>query len=533
MRFIENGPSIPDELLTLRDEGQVVVFCGAGVSQARAGLPNFFKLAQSVIGALGASEECDACKVLKKAKDVSAELNINGLITADRVFSLLERDFTVADIQSAVAKSLRPPGVADSSAHRLLVRLASTPDARLQLVTTNFDRLFEECAPGLACFQHPRLPQPSHQGDFNGIVYLHGRVNHEYTEAESNGLILTSSDFGHAYLSEGWATDFFRDIVRRYVVLFIGYSADDPPIHYLLEGLNKSRDSARPLFAFQADGSEQAVAHWRHKGVEVIPYSESTKHFALWQTLESWAQRADNPDAWQRDTLTLAMGGPTRLKPYQRGQVTHIASTTEGARAFVKCKPPADWLCTFDPRCRYATPTRTAPHDPGKPITDPFAEYGLDSDAPPETIDPDDYYATRSVPVSAWDAFAANAEDLASLRNLPLATLRGQSATDAARLPKRLEYICRWIASVSDQPAAIWWGSRQDLLHPGLQRAIAWHIQSDDNQVTSAIRDAWRYLFEAKRTSGQESRHESYDYEQRIKREGWSRAAARGYYTSP
>ena len=42
MRFVANGPSIPDELLTARDEGRVMFFCGAGVSRAYAGLPDFF-----------------------------------------------------------------------------------------------------------------------------------------------------------------------------------------------------------------------------------------------------------------------------------------------------------------------------------------------------------------------------------------------------------------------------------------------------------------------------------------------------------
>lgn len=33
MQFIPNGPSIPDELLVARDAGDVIFFCGAGVSQ--------------------------------------------------------------------------------------------------------------------------------------------------------------------------------------------------------------------------------------------------------------------------------------------------------------------------------------------------------------------------------------------------------------------------------------------------------------------------------------------------------------------
>jgi hypothetical protein len=37
LRFLAEGPSIPDELLVARDEGRVVFFCGAGVSRAARG----------------------------------------------------------------------------------------------------------------------------------------------------------------------------------------------------------------------------------------------------------------------------------------------------------------------------------------------------------------------------------------------------------------------------------------------------------------------------------------------------------------
>ena len=49
LRFTEHGPAIPDELLVARDEGQVLFFCGAGVSTAEARLPGFQKLAEDVL----------------------------------------------------------------------------------------------------------------------------------------------------------------------------------------------------------------------------------------------------------------------------------------------------------------------------------------------------------------------------------------------------------------------------------------------------------------------------------------------------
>ena len=70
MRFLENGPAIPDELLIARDEGRVVFFCGAGVSRARAGLVDFYGLAKGVIYKLGVPEEI--AKTPKRATQYSS-----------------------------------------------------------------------------------------------------------------------------------------------------------------------------------------------------------------------------------------------------------------------------------------------------------------------------------------------------------------------------------------------------------------------------------------------------------------------------
>src|SRR6516225_10047548 len=42
MRFLPDGPALPDDLLNARDQGQVIFFCGAGVSRAKADLPDFY-----------------------------------------------------------------------------------------------------------------------------------------------------------------------------------------------------------------------------------------------------------------------------------------------------------------------------------------------------------------------------------------------------------------------------------------------------------------------------------------------------------
>lgn len=47
MQFIKNGPDIPERLLVAHEDGQVVFFCGAGIS-CPAGLPLFGRLVERV-----------------------------------------------------------------------------------------------------------------------------------------------------------------------------------------------------------------------------------------------------------------------------------------------------------------------------------------------------------------------------------------------------------------------------------------------------------------------------------------------------
>ena len=87
MRFVENGPTIPDRLLRARDEGQVVFFCGAGVSRARAGLHDFSGLANAVADSLGSARESAARTLIDAA---AAQIKIQGqgsLLPTDRVFT--------------------------------------------------------------------------------------------------------------------------------------------------------------------------------------------------------------------------------------------------------------------------------------------------------------------------------------------------------------------------------------------------------------------------------------------------------------
>ena len=533
MRFLKDSPSIPDALLIARDEGRVVFFCGAGVSRARAGLLDFFGLADEVIRKLGVPADNPACKILDEAREMDKRIGVSGLISADRVFGLLERDFRVRDIEVAVAGALRPPEAVDLTAHKILLDLATTPEGKVRLVTTNFDRLFEECCDKLRIWQPPRLPDPSRHGEMDGIIHLHGYVTKDYNGAEGDGFILSSSEFGRAYLSDGWATQFFREVIKRYVVVFVGYTADDPPVQYLLEALNKEAGGLDGVYAFQSGLANEATAKWLHKGVAAIPYPENNGHRALWETLSGWAERAKDPNEWCKSVIDLARKGPEHLQPHERGQVTHIISTVQGARKFSEGDdpPPAEWLCVFDPYRRYAKPGRAGGSGEHGLFVDPFDLYGLDTDIVPKQIGPDDHSEKREVPSTAWDGFAANRLDRQNLRDNSFSAIRGHLAINVPSLPPRLSEIGEWIIKVAGQPASVWWAASQFGLHPEIQKRIRWQLERSQGSVGSATRQAWRYLFEAWKENRGGYHRDWYELKALIDKDGWNSAVIREFST--
>lgn len=528
MRFLANGPSIPDDLLTARDQGRVIFFCGAGVSKARAELPDFFGLASKVVTKLGVELNSPAYKLIQEAREIDQRVGIPGVISADRVFGLLERDFASRDIEEAVASALKPPMNCDLSAHNILLDLATTPEGKVQLVTTNFDRLFDDCGRKLQVWQPPRLPDPLRPDEMTGLVYLHGRSTPTYSGAEGDGFVLSSSEFGRAYLSDGWATAFIREILRKYVVVFVGYTADDPPVQYLLEALRKTSGNRENAYAFQSGDHDDAVARWRHKGVEAIPYSPENAHAALWQSLEVWAERARDPDAWFTKVINASKQGPSTLKPHERGQVTHVISTHEGVQRFCEGEdlPPAEWLCVFDKYRRFARPGNSASLSSKGHYVDPFDLYGLDSDSLPTKPDPEDNYAKRETPSNAWDAFELNPLDRSAISDENLTAFRGHLANHSPRIAPRIDKLGVWLAKVCEQPAAVWWAAHQSSLNQNIQQRISWELELSNRPIHQIIRNSWRSLFEAWNHT-KDFYQEWYTLQAVIKVEGWSSAIVR------
>ncbi len=287
MQFISGGPDIPERLLQAHEDGDVVFFCGAGISYP-AGLPGFAGLVEQIFEAVGEPKDA-AMQVAIEAKQF------------DTAIGLLEQKIVDREaVRRELARILTPATDAPNTiaTHAALLDLGKhRDDGRTRLVTTNFDRLFEQAIaannPELQHFTAPHLPESKNR--WNGLVYLHGLLAPSPTSDDLNRLVVSSGDFGRAYLAEGWAARFVAELLRNYTVCFVGYSIDDPLLRYMIDAFASDRlwgDSSREMFAFGSyskNRQEERKGEWIAKNVTPILYCEHNNHALLHKTLRAWA----------------------------------------------------------------------------------------------------------------------------------------------------------------------------------------------------------------------------------------------------
>ena len=220
MQLIKHGPDIPDELLQAQEEGRVVFFCGAGIS-VPAGLPTFKDLVTRIYRRLNErktpSERRDSRN--NQFEAVLEQLE-SRLADGHRVVRK-----TMFDILSLDKRKNKSP---DLKTHKALLQLAGFVGGGGRIVTTNYDHCFIEASrvlnlTGLSqcSYQAPLLPVPR-QERWDGLFYLHGLMPETYGDKALHELILTSADFGRAYLKDNWASHFVIELLRHYSVCFVG-----------------------------------------------------------------------------------------------------------------------------------------------------------------------------------------------------------------------------------------------------------------------------------------------------------------------
>jgi hypothetical protein len=511
MRFHSDGPLIPDILLERCDAGRVVFLCGAGVSLP-SGMPTFVGLTRYVIEFFDPPADSEIMAAFRPWLEGQSAANV----PLDQIFNLLHLEYGKDEVNALVTERLSVPlEIKDfGHEHGLIKRISSSQSGVPQIVTTNFDRLFEAGQEGAHLILHlpPAFPDLNFGSAIEGITYLHGRLVE--AAAENQPYVLSSADFGRAYLSEGWATNFIRHLLERYTVVLVGYKAEDPPIKYLLQGLNHDGKYDRSkLFAFDRGLPEEIEAKWRDRGVTAIAYSD---HPDLWKSMESWADRADDPRRWRSSIIEKCHQDPKDIAPHERGQVAHVLRTVQGAKLFSEADPVPrpEWVCVLDAKVRSAKQSRGFGDD--AEVFDPWAAYGLDDDLR-DISDDDAGQGVINDNLLVWRDEDESPHDFHRLG--------GAFGT----IPKRLSHLITWIGKTVDSPVMAWWAIRQNRMHPRLLQQLEWEVEHSKALNERAVH-IWNLILEHHRDPrNRQWNSEWFDLKNRVNSDGWTASVLREF----
>jgi SIR2-like protein len=516
MRFIKNGPDVPERLLQIHEEGRVVFFCGAGISYP-AGLPSFEGLARRLYDNLGMTPDSVQ----------QAALNAHQYDTA---IALLEDRHVGgrAAVRRELAAILTPADTSRKATRtqEALLTLGRRRDGKLRLVTTNFDRLFQAVIKRKrlkvnTCYA-PLLPVPKNRWD--GLVYLHGRLlSLTPSDSELDCLVVSSGDFGLAYLTERWASRFVSELFRHYTVCFVGYSLNDPVLRYMMDALAADRQRGevpleRYAFTSYENGKKDASeAEWRAKNVTPILYEQTEDHRYLHKTLHSWSETyRDGVRGKEQIIVKEAIANPlirTREDDFV-GRVLWALSDESGlpARRFADLDPvpSLDWL---------------EPLSENRYLHGDLGRFGV-----PPKPDPDDKLAFSLL------------RRPAPYDRAPLMALCDTEAT-GSQWDAVMSHLARWLTRHLDDPSLVLWlAKRGGHLHDRFVQLVDARLDeitklerdgktdSLDRMRASApravprplLRTVWRLFLSGRIKSESQDDFNLYRWKERLQRDDWS-----------
>ena len=363
LRFHAGGPTLPFELITAQEAGEVVFLCGAGVSMGPPiWLPSFGQLVKKIYDDL--NENWNNHPGEAEGMECPPEF-----IAPDRTLNALFRRLKGQrpKINNALVKALST-NYKGTAFHYHLLKLSRGTDGDVRLVTTNFDMLFErswrkfEGMTPLPSHATAGMPGPG-VPDWSGVFHLHGRLADEmFPEFNATSLVLTSAEFGDAYLRTGWASRYLYDLLRHTNVVIVGYSLNDPPLRYLIDALDADRDrfQFKALYAIapiQKGDLAKTKAVWEARGAIPLLYdphnskSGQEDHKVLRDSIKSWSDYADDPTAWAKSHLAKQFRRKfADISEQDWSEITWILGRQDSGRVLQEANPTSRWLSKLTAR---------------------------------------------------------------------------------------------------------------------------------------------------------------------------------------
>ena len=241
--------SIPRELIEQLRKGNVVLFCGAGISISEGGIPSGGQLAQELIQRAGLSNVGNT-SLPEVAQAYELEVDHHSLI-----------DYITDRIEAASRQPLRT--------HQLI---ATLPFQRI--ITTNWDTLLEEALRQAAkavvkVVRDDDIPYIDEEKVT--LIKLHGTVDQRDT------IVITGDDYYDVFIRLPATANQVRGYFATKTVLFLGYGLADEDFKRLYHEVERHLGKhKRRAYAVQLDPMPLTVKYWQQKNVQVIT-ADATK----------------------------------------------------------------------------------------------------------------------------------------------------------------------------------------------------------------------------------------------------------------
>lgn len=309
--MILSGISFPNQLIEAIKKNKLVVFAGAGVSKGKpTSFPDFDELVAKLARGtklVKMDKESDE-KFLGRIADIGAPVN--------------EKAAEILSVE-------REPNAEHFAVINLFIE-----KSKVKIVTTNYDHMFEKALgeddiKRIGIYDAPALPLGS---DISGIVHIHGNVDCP------RYMVLTDSDFGKAYLTEGYASRFLKQLFDTYTVLFLGYSYQDVIVNYLTRAMIDKNRQERYVLTDKPIEEE----NWKSLGITPIFFPKD-KYDVLIEGLKLLGEKAKYDLTEWRTRMEEIKSAPP-LDQTTDSEIEYYLRDDEKAQVFANIIDGEKWL---------------------------------------------------------------------------------------------------------------------------------------------------------------------------------------------
>ncbi len=212
------------------EQGKLVIFVGAGVSQNVAGMPSWDTLIQNMAKAINYSR-CDSCR--HKEEDCKSTCLLKTDFSTDEYLKIPQHVFNRdRRLYNRILKESIPTVAVDAPLSSAIFDINPT-----HIITTNYDHLLE-ASKNIFCEQYQVIVHDKDLLNADKVKYIikmHGDVS------DPASIVLKEQDYLDYSQEHVLIELFIKSLLTDHIVLFLGYSLNDYNIKLILSWLNYMR----------------------------------------------------------------------------------------------------------------------------------------------------------------------------------------------------------------------------------------------------------------------------------------------------